>query len=307
MLSKSVAEDTRWHSKDRRLRQGKAGSERHPRILRPFAYPLRHLHTLLRRNALPILAVLMKTFLNYRKSGSNEKVMLTFHGYGQNNTVFEKYKGCTFYHIDLFFHGKSVWPKEEEPLEKSEWKKLIEDVLKKNNITRFSVLGFSMGGKFAMATLEAFPDRVNEIILLAPDGIKTSFWYSLATYPFAFRKLFKSMISNHPRFLRIASVSKKLGLIDKGVLRFVETQMDSEEKRKRVYYSWVVFRHLKFDPDNIVMLINQHHIKLRLFVGRYDKIITAKNMTRLTSKIPNSQFEILDAGHNNLIDKVPPL
>jgi pimeloyl-ACP methyl ester carboxylesterase len=240
----------------------------------------------------------MAAQVHYTKSGEGAKIMLTFHGYGQDNTVFEKYTGYTFYHIDLFFHGKSKWNKGELALEKSEWKEIIEKILVDNNIHTFSVMGFSMGGKFAMATLEAFPHRIIDIILLAPDGIKTSFWYSLATYPVALRKVFKSLIDNHERFLKIAHTARKLGLIDKGVLRFVETQMDSEEKRKRVYYSWVVFRHLKFDINKIKGLIDKHKINLRLIVGRYDKIIQPKNMKRLTSRI-----EILDAGHNDLIRK----
>jgi pimeloyl-ACP methyl ester carboxylesterase len=249
------------------------------------------------------------TRLSYIKAGTGPEVILLFHGYGQDHAVFISYaerltESHTLYMIDLFFHGKSTWDNNEQPLEKSEWKKLIGGILTENQIDSFSVLGFSMGGKFAMATLEAFPDRVKEIILLAPDGIKTSYWYSLATYPIGLRKVFRSMISNHKRFLNIASGAKRLGMIDKGVLRFVETQMDSEEKRKRVYYSWVVFRHLKFDLDNIVALINSHHIKLRLFVGRHDKIITAANMQRLISEVQGAQFEVVEAGHNNLIHKV---
>lgn len=242
--------------------------------------------------------------ISFEKYGDCRQPLLLFHGYGQDASVFKEFEGYSF---DLFFHGKSIWNRGEEPLEKQEWKELIAQFLKENNIQNFSVLGFSMGAKFALATLEAFPERVEEIILLAPDGIKTSFWYSLATYPIALRNVFRSMISNHERFLRIASTAKRLGLIDKGVLRFVETQMNSEEKRKRVYYSWVVFRHLKFDLDEIASLIKKNQIKLRLFVGRHDKIITAKNMTRLTSKIPDAGFEILETGHNNLIEKVRPL
>lgn len=233
----------------------------------------------------------MEAFLNYVKTG--DRSLLMFHGFGQDASVF---KGLEGYSFDLFFHGKSVWSKSEMPLEKSEWKQLINDFLDKEKIQQFSVLGFSMGGKFALATLEAFPDRVKEIILLAPDGIKTSTWYSLATYPIALRKFFKGMIGNHQRFLRIARASRKLGLIDKGVLRFVETQMDSEEKRKRVYYSWVVFRHLKFDLDKIKKIISENNIDVKVFVGRYDKIIKAEYMKRLTSRVT-----ILDAGHNDLI------
>src|SRR5690242_7478922 len=98
----------------------------------------------LRRIGLHILADRM-TAIHYTKSGDGEKALLTFHGYGQDNTVFNNYRGYTFYHIDLFFHGKSVWDKGEESLEKDEWKKLIEDILIKENIHSFSLLGFSMG------------------------------------------------------------------------------------------------------------------------------------------------------------------
>jgi pimeloyl-ACP methyl ester carboxylesterase len=194
-----------------------------------------------------------------------------------------------------------MWAKGEGPLEKFEWKELIDEFLEEEKIDSFHVLGFSMGGKFALATLELFPERVKEIILLAPDGIKTSYWYSLATYPIAFRKMFKSMIANHRRFKNIASTAKSLGIIDKGVLRFVETQMDSEEKRKRVYYSWVVFRHLQSDLNKIAELINKNNITLRLFVGAHDKIITAKNMEKLTSLVPGSELTVVDAGHNGVI------
>ncbi|HEY5825686.1 MAG TPA: alpha/beta hydrolase, partial [Cyclobacteriaceae bacterium] len=192
---------------------------------------------------------------------------------------------------------------DEEPMEKEFWKELLNQFLIENGINRFSVLGFSMGGKFALASVELFPDRVEGIFLLAPDGIKTSFWYSLATYPLFFRKLFKSMIGHHQRFTAIAKAALRLRLIDKGVLRFVELQMNTEEKRKRVYYSWVVFRHLQFDLDEIVNTLNTRQIPLTLIIGKYDKIITAKNMEPFVKELHTVRFEIIDAGHNDLVQK----
>jgi len=44
--------------------------------------------------------------------------------------------------------------------------------LGKEKIELFAVVGFSLGGKFALATLEAFTDKVTKVVLLAPDGIK---------------------------------------------------------------------------------------------------------------------------------------
>jgi pimeloyl-ACP methyl ester carboxylesterase len=246
--------------------------------------------------------------LSYRKTGTGNNTLLLFHGFGQTHRAFdslasslsEKY---TLYCFDLFFHGESVWREGETPLEKERWKEIMNEFLLQNSIRDFSVLGFSMGGKFAIATLEAFPNNVKEIFLLAPDGIKTSFWYSLATYPVALRNLFKSLIDHPKRFNTIATWAYRLSLIDKGVLRFVELQMNSEEKRKRVYYAWVVFRHLKFDLEKIAQLVNANSIKLILLAGHYDRIITARNMNRLLRLVNRSNFKVLEAGHNDLIDK----
>ncbi len=205
------------------------------------------------------------------------------------------------YSFDLFFHGESSWGDNEMPMEKGFWKKLLNQFLIENSITRFSVLGFSMGGKFALASVELFSERIEEIFLLAPDGIKTSFWYSLATYPHVFRKLFKSMIGHHQRFTAVAKMALRLRLIDKGVLRFVELQMNTQEKRKRVYYSWVVFRHLQFDLDEIANTLNSHRVPLTLIIGKYDKIITSKNMELFVKKLHTVRFEVIEAGHNDLI------
>ena len=71
--------------------------------------------------------------------------------------------------------------------------------------------------------------------------------------------------------------------------------------RKRVYYSWVVFRHLNYDLNKIAKLINQNEVKLDVFIGQFDKIITTKNMRGLLSKVPGANLHLLKAGHNTLI------
>ncbi len=246
--------------------------------------------------------------LYYTKVGTGKKNLLLFHGFGQDHQAFNKieehlHTRYTIYSFDIFFHGFSEWNKGEQPLEIFFWKELVKEFLKDKGIDRFSLLGFSMGGKFAFATLEAFPEKTENIFLLASDGIKTNFWYSLATYPIAFRKLFKSMIDHPQRFKAIENFAVKVGLIDQGIVRFIESQMDTQEKRSRVYHAWVVFRHLKFDMVTIANTINSNKIGTMVIVGRYDKIITTKNMDHLVNKLDNYALEILETGHNGVIQE----
>jgi hypothetical protein len=78
--------------------------------------------------------------------------------------------------------------------------------------------------------------------------------------------------------------------------------MNIAEKRKRVYYSWVVFRQLKFEMKNIASIINSNQIRLLIMVGKYDKVIKAESVNRLLQYVNRYELEILDAGHNHLLE-----
>jgi pimeloyl-ACP methyl ester carboxylesterase len=244
--------------------------------------------------------------LHYAKAGNGERALLVFHGFGQDYRIYESLVAslrdtCTLFVFDLYFHGDSVWAHHEKPLSKKEWKETIGVFLDENKLKDFSVVGFSLGGKFALATIEAYPKQAKEIFLIAPDGIKTSFWYSLATYPIAFRKFFKSMILHHNRFLVLAKQLNRFNLVDKGLIRFAEYQMNTVEKRKRVYYSWVVFRHLRFNQHVLASLIKKFNIQLTIITGKFDKVITSGNMEKFLSLLINYRFETVEAGHSSLL------
>lgn len=244
--------------------------------------------------------------LHYTTLGNGPRKLLLFHGFGQDSNSFYPLSKIlsqeyTAYIFDLYFHGQSKWGHGEAPIEKKHWKETMDTFLTENQIDKFSVAAYSLGGKFALATLEVFPAKVMGMILLAPDGIKTSFWYSLATYPVLFRRIFKHMVQHPEIFHAIIKMLYSWKLVDKGLLKFAKFQMNSPEKRIRVYYSWVVFRHLRFNINKIAGLINEYKIPLTLAVGQYDKVIQPKNMERLIKKLNNYTFETPEVGHTGLI------
>lgn len=249
--------------------------------------------------------------LCYHKIGKGSKILLFFHGYGQHGKVFEENSrflqdDYTCYLFDLFFHGQSEWPYGEDVLTKDFWQALIQAFLTEQQINRFSLAGFSLGGRFVFATLETQAPCIDALYLMAPDGVKTNFWYNLATYPTLFRKLFKRMILHPSSFYSIANVIYKLGLVDKGLIRFAESQMKTEEMRSRVYHSWVVFRVLLFDMKEIASLIKHHNIFTSMILGKFDKVITVKNMQHLLKHLPQCKVVLLNTGHNGIISQWKP-
>jgi pimeloyl-ACP methyl ester carboxylesterase len=248
-----------------------------------------------------------RSVITYNVWGSGSKIVFAFHGFGQTKDDFKILadslaKDYTFYCFDLFFHGSSHWYDTETPLNKDFWQKLISAFTSEKGIEKLSVCGFSIGSKFALATLEALPDQIEELWLLAPDGIKDSLWYSIATSPGPGRAIFRQMINKPTLFYNSAKTLSSLGLVDKGTVKFAQSQMRSLERRKQVYQTWTVFAGLKFDVRQIIMLLNKSNIKTRIFLGKRDSIIKAKSIEHFASQLSNNELHTFNTSHHKLIE-----
>ena len=171
-------------------------------------------------------------------------------------------------------------------------------------IENCEVMGFSMGGKFAMITAQLFPEKTEHIHLLAPDGVKTHFSYRFSTYPYLFRKVFKTQIKKPGVFRAIVKLTRSLRLMDNYTLRFAERQMDTEFKRAQVYYSWVIFRHFMPDLKAVARLVNETDTRLTFYLGKYDKVINKKEMQHLVDLLRDYELIEIESGHSRLIEGV---
>jgi pimeloyl-ACP methyl ester carboxylesterase len=250
-----------------------------------------------------------KALLHYSKYGKGEKVLLCFHGYGQSLASFRELEDqlkdeYTIYSFDIFYHGQSFWHEKDHPLTKTYWRGLMERFLTENSIHRFSLMGFSMGGKFVLSLLECFPESIDKITLIAPDGIHTSFWYNIAAYPSWTRGLFRRIILKPGFYFTLLKTLRFFHIVDKGVLRFAANQMNTRAQRRMVYYTWVVFKELKFDMKELAVLMIKYNIRLEMFLGTHDRIIREGNMHKLLKKISNYELHVLESGHSHLIKAV---
>ncbi|MDX5422580.1 MAG: alpha/beta hydrolase [Hymenobacteraceae bacterium] len=253
-----------------------------------------------------------KSKLHYRVIGHGSKVMLAFHGYGQSSGYYlpmERALGndYTIYAFDLFFHGGSQLNKHNMPLTKEFLGELIAHFLEKHQIGRFSLMGFSMGGKFVLTLVEYMPQRIEELFLIAPDGIRTSFWYNIATYPGWLQQLFKRTVLKPEPFFKLLQVLNKYNVVHKSLLRFAHYQMDSTPKRLRVYRSWIGFRELNFDIRHIVSLLNRHKVAVTMFLGEYDQIISPKRVGVFVDALDRGELVLLKTGHSYLLQDVAEL
>lgn len=163
--------------------------------------------------------------------------------------------------------------------------------------------GFSIGTKFLLATLEAFPAQTEELFLIAPDGIKPDFWYNVSTRTALFRNLFKSLINRPGWFFMLLNGLQRLRILPKEVIQFARSQMRTPEKRSQVYHSWVVFRELRVHAHQTAHVINQYHIPVNVLIGKHDRIIDEKKVAPLLQHLEQYSLDIEESGHHQLLKR----
>lgn len=245
--------------------------------------------------------------LFYEQMGEGPEVFLIFHGFGQNHIDMLPFAkliqpGQRFLFFDLFFHGKSSWYDTSVLLTKGIWSKIVQEVCTQEEFTDFHLVGYSMGGKFSLLTYELFPEQVKSLTLLAPDGIKTGLLYNLNSYPSYFQPVFKGVVFNPHRFFGIMAGLHSVGILETSLIKFVKTQMQTRSKRAQVYLSWKVFGNLQLSLSKIIQLAQTSKTPIQLFTGKYDKMVTAANLSRFSIKIPHLKAISLPVGHGKLIE-----
>ncbi len=241
--------------------------------------------------------------LHYRVEGEGSQYLIAFHGYGQDLSAFAYFKGSFLRHyrvvlVDMFYHGRSM-AKTDRPISNAELLRIVSCIAKTESFENFSVAGYSLGGKVALKLIEIMPDKLDEVYLLAPDGLEVNRWYNIATnYRWA-NRLFKRYIVRPRGFFRLVKVVTALRLISKGMNRFVTREMDRASKRLRVYKVWMLYRDLVPDLKNVSSLVKGFGIRIEILIGEYDRVIAPSIMKNWrVEDEPLIEVNYLPVGHD---------
>jgi pimeloyl-ACP methyl ester carboxylesterase len=239
--------------------------------------------------------------IHYLQFGEGDKLLFAFHGFSESGESFlplsdslgKLYRVVA---IDIPYHGKTEWL-EQSWFNKYDLTEIIRLLRIQNNVDRFSVLGFSMGGKCALFTVKSFGDKIDALFLLASDGIKTNKLYNVAVYPKWGRQLFKTTI-NHPGwFFFFIKAAHRMKLITPWLYKFTYNHMNTEQKRKRLYNTWISMSQLNPDIKMVQDIINQYNIKTYLFFGLKDEVIPVTVGEYFAEKLKHHTLVKLERGH----------
>lgn len=239
--------------------------------------------------------------LAYRQIGSGPEYMIAFHGYDQDSSVFEAFEPSlgtrySVISVDLPHQGSTIW--NEEELSPDLMSRLISDFFQHLKINgTVAILGYSLGGNYALGMAYLKPELISSLWLIAADGLqRRPFFYFLtrnALGQFLFR-----------RFINHASIIKSLiqglnfvGIFSNKVARFYLGSIASPEDREKLYLRWTSSSRLAPNLKLAFAKFNQFNWPIFLIFGKDDQVISIANARKFKRYVKRASLVELKQGH----------
>jgi pimeloyl-ACP methyl ester carboxylesterase len=243
---------------------------------------------------------------HYRVFGKGPQLLFCFHGYGRDSDTFRflvKDLGVryTLVALDAPHHGNTNW--DSPVFHPKDLVSILQKIRKAigNEAGKFSLLGFSMGGRIALHLTQVLPAQIERVVLLAPDGLKFNMWTWFSTNTWLGHRLFEYTIYHPKWLLRSMNFAERYRFLSKSIANFVRYYLDDHEERMVLYRRYIIMRKFKPHLDSLKKTIKKNHIKVRMLFGSLDKVIHAESGERFLDKIEEyATIQIIDAGHDLL-------
>lgn len=250
--------------------------------------------------------------IHFVYAGWGNNVIVCLHGYGDSSSSFEFLSRhlppevFTIIAIDLPFHGDTEW-NEDLNLSVADLKNIVTGILEQRNISinqKIVLLGFSLGGRICLSLYQVIPERIEKIVLLAPDGLKVNFWYWFPTQTSLGNKFFAFTMKRPAWFFGFLRLLNKLKMVNASIFKFVHYYIDDAQIRNDLYRRWTILRKLKPDLGQTKSLITNYHTQVRLVYGKYDRIILSVRGEKFRKGIEDfCTITVINSGHQVLQEK----
>lgn len=244
---------------------------------------------------------------HFHEYGEGQKPILAFHGYGMTGKQFHVLNKSVLkdYHVygfDHFFHGESKldnWTEAQilAGMPKVMVRKYVEEWFKRYGRQRFSVMAYSIGANLALILVEDYADLIDEIILMAPDGLAVYKGFDILTNKSWGKYLFNKVTKSKWLAPTLLKNLRKVGFIDNSLYQIAYSEMDTEQKRLDVYYTLNLIKLLTPDVISVAHLINQHKIKCRLIFGKHDQLFPKSAAMPFINLLADAEVHEAPFGH----------
>jgi pimeloyl-ACP methyl ester carboxylesterase len=245
--------------------------------------------------------------VHFHEYGTGQKPMLAFHGYGMTGKQFHVLEQSILpqyriYGFDHFFHGESRldgWTDKQirAGMPKSMVRSYLQQWFGIYGEQRISIMGYSIGANLALILVEEYAHLIDNVILMAPDGLAVYKGFNFLMHNPLGKYLFGRATKSKWLAPFILKAVKKIGVIDDNLYQIAYNEIDTEQKRLDTYYTLNLIRLLKPDVEKVAALINQHKIKCTLIFGKHDHLFPKSAAMPFIGMLDDAEVHELKLGH----------
>lgn len=236
-----------------------------------------------------------------RQWGRGDSLLIAFHGFGDHSTLFERLEPSVSEHrwmmaIDLPFHGKTEWHKSE--CSREDIRQIVQLLMDKAQKSSCTLLGFSLGGRIALSLWPDMRGKVESLILLAPDGIRTKGLAWPEALPLSLRQLARRWILSSPRSSRVIRWISRQNWLSEISRRFIQKQLSTPEKLETALNWWVSLASFSVSPAVVRRMTSHDPVPVQIWVGVKDPLILLQDIAAFWQGYPALEIkEIKGKGH----------
>lgn len=232
--------------------------------------------------------------------GSGPELLIALHGFSDRARIFAVLEPAlsdnyTVVAIDLPFHGQTAW--DPDTFSKSDLLEIIQRILAEHKKERFSLMGFSFGGRLAQALLPDLVDKMNKLYLLSPDGVKTKGMSMAVRTPMWMRHFLNRMLQNPVWFFALLNAGRRIRIVPPMIHHFLTNNLNRPERYRRAFGCWLSMRSFYLRRRNIQRILHESHLRTDVYIGLSDPMLRQKTLKKLFEGLQDVRVFWLDDGH----------
>ena len=240
--------------------------------------------------------------ISYYRFGAGRRVVVAIHGYSNDAQLFglleeELKNNFTFISIDLPLHGATHWDK--ELLTPKKFQTIIEQILCRENLPKtYWLLGFSLGGRIALSLYQYAPNNVKRLILLAPDGLYTSWWNKFWVQTYIGNRTIAYFLKRPRISAKLLDWFKRRRLINYKIYGFAQGLLNSKREGDLLHKRWKLMYKMQPHLNKICGNILYYQTPVSLVFGKADNITPSDDAQYFAECAkPYVEYAKWDAGH----------
>lgn len=226
----------------------------------------------------------------YLHVGDGSQVVIGFHGYGLTAESFLSFaRGmeteCSFFLFDLPYHGGTRTERsflfDHDGLKR--W--LLDFLHTIERSGKVHLLAYSLGGNFALSLMQACPENIHSVALIAADGLAPKPGFRLLTRTMAGKAFFQGFIRFPQPIFFLFDLIRRLKWLPEKVIDFYRASSDTELKRQLLYSRWRSVSGIFPDLGVIIRQKDQFRTSVLMIFSRNDKVIPWKYARKFADKM----------------------